>query len=79
MARLTITLSDERHQALKEAAARRGKTLGELIDDSLAFYGIKTEATAADLVARARARSSLDSDAAERLAVAETHAVRGAR
>jgi hypothetical protein len=79
MARLTITLSDERHQALKEAAARRGKTLGELIDDSLAFYGIKTEATAADLVARARARSSLDPDAAERLAVAETHAVRGAR
>ncbi len=79
MARLTITLSDERHQALKEAAARRGKTLGELIDDCLAFYGIKTEAAAADLVARARGRSSLGIDAAERLAVAETRAARRAR
>ena len=79
MARLTITLSDDRHQALKEAAARRGNTLGELIEDSLTFYGIKTEAAAADLVARARARALLETDATEHLAIAETHAARRAR
>lgn len=49
MARLTITLPDDRHQALKEAAARRGKTIRQLIDESLAHYGIKTEASAAAL------------------------------
>ncbi len=35
MARLTITLSDERHRALKEAAAQRGRSIGELIEASL--------------------------------------------
>ncbi len=76
MARLTITLPDERHQALREAAARRGKTIGELIDESLAFYGIKTEASAADLVARARVRAAMSDSDAMALAVSETSAAR---
>ena len=41
MARLTITLSDERHRALREAAVQRGKTIGQLIEESLDHYGIK--------------------------------------
>ncbi len=47
MARITITLSDEKHRAIKEAAARQGKTIGEIIDESLDFYGIKTAKSAA--------------------------------
>jgi len=46
MARLTITLSDERHSALREAAAKRRKTIGQLIEESLEFYGIKTTRSA---------------------------------
>ena len=42
MARITITLSDEKHRAIKEAAARQGNPIGEIIDESLDFYGIKT-------------------------------------
>lgn len=79
MARLTITLPDDRHQALKEAAARRGKTIGQLIDESLAHYGIKTEASAAELVARARARAAMSPAEAMALAVAETQATRRTR
>ena len=76
MARLTITLSDERHTALREAAAKRRKTIGQLIEESLEFYGIKTTRSAEQLVAKARARASLSEADALRLAVAETRAVR---
>jgi hypothetical protein len=76
MARLTITLSEERHLALREAAAKRRKTIGQLIEESLEFYGIKTTRSAEQLVAKARARASLGEADALRLAVAETRAVR---
>jgi hypothetical protein len=76
MARLTITLSDERHRALREAAAKRRKTIGQLIEESLDFYGIKTVRSAEQLVAKARARASLSETEALRLAVAETRAAR---
>ncbi|MBA3505301.1 MAG: CopG family transcriptional regulator [Betaproteobacteria bacterium] len=76
MPRLTITLSDERHTALREAAAKRRKTIGQLIEESLEFYGIKTTRSAEQLVAKARARASLSETDAVRLAVAETRAVR---
>jgi hypothetical protein len=59
MSRLTITLSEPRYRALKEAAAQRHKTIGQLIDESLDFYGIKSREEALDLVRRARARSTL--------------------
>lgn len=77
MARLTITLSDERHMALREAAAKRRKTIGQLIEESLEFYGIKTTHNAQQLVAKARARASLSKVDAMRVAVAETRAARG--
>ena len=41
MARLTITLDDNLHQALKEAAARQGRTIGTIIEESLELRGIK--------------------------------------
>ena len=69
MSRLTITLSEARYQALKEAAVQRGKTIGQLIDESLDFYGIKSREETCDLVRRARARSELTEEQA--LAVAQ--------
>ncbi len=76
MARITITLSDEKHRAIKEAAARQGKTIGEIIDESLDFYGIKTAKSAAALVAKARQNAGLTEDEARKLAVEETRAER---
>lgn len=72
MPRMTITLSKERHQALKEAAARRSTSIGQIIDDSLEYYGIKTSETAAALVAAARDRARQREDAALELATRET-------
>ena len=79
MPRLTITLSDERYQALKEAATKRRKSLVSVIDESLEFYGIKSGQTAAELIAQARLRASLAEDEAIALAVEETrlHRQRG--
>jgi predicted DNA-binding ribbon-helix-helix protein len=71
MSRLTITLSEARYKALKEAAVQRDKTMGQLIDESLDFYGIKSREDARDLVRRARARSKLPD--AQALAVALDH------
>jgi hypothetical protein len=76
MSRLTITLSEARYRALKEAAAQRDKTIGQLIDESLDFYGIKSRAQALDLVRRARAGSTLSEDQALALAQEEVHAMR---
>ena len=76
MTRLTITLSDERHRALKEAAARRNTTIKRLIEESLDSYGIKTTESATALVAAARERSRLVEAAALNLAVEETRAER---
>ncbi len=76
MARLTVTLSDERHTALKEAAARRRRTIGELIEESLEAYGVKTRKSAERLVTEARQRSGLAEKEALRLALRETWAAR---
>lgn len=71
MSRLTITLTEARYKALKEAAVQRDKTIGQLIDESLEFYGIKSRSDARDLVRRARTRSKLPDDQA--LATAQEH------
>ena len=76
MSRLTITLSDCRHRALKEAAARRGKTIGSLVEESLDAYGIKTGSEAAALVARARGQAKMTETSAMKLALEETKAHR---
>ncbi|HNU10990.1 MAG TPA: CopG family transcriptional regulator [Rubrivivax sp.] len=79
MSRLTITLSDARYKALKEAAAQRSKTIGQLIDESLDFYGIKSREDARELVRRARAHARLGEDQALALADREVRAARAAR
>ncbi len=78
MSRLTITLSDSRYRALKEAAAQRDKTIGQLIDESLDFYGIKSREQAMDLVRQARTRTVLNQEQALTLAQAEIKATRQA-
>ncbi len=76
MARLTITLDDNMHQALKEAAARQGRTIGTIIEESLELRGIKPLATARELVARSQRASYLSESDAINLAVTETRAHR---
>ena len=76
MSRLTITLSEARHRALREASAQRDKTIGQLIDESLDFYGIKSREDARDLVRRARARSKLTEVQAVVAAQEQVRAVR---
>ena len=58
-----------RFRALKEASAQRDKTIGQLIAESLEFYGIEPRSDALELVRRARARSKLNDK--EALAVAQ--------
>ena len=76
MSRLTITVSEARYRALKEASAQRDKTIGQLIDDSLDFYGIKSRQDARDLVRRARAHSKLSENQALAVAQEQVLAVR---
>jgi len=76
MNRLTITLSETRYRALKQASARRGKSIGQLIDESLEFYGVKTHEEAADLVRRVRERSDLTAEQAQALANEEVRSAR---
>jgi predicted DNA-binding ribbon-helix-helix protein len=78
MSRLTITLSEPRYRALKEAAVQRDKTIGQLIDESLDFYGIKSREQAQDLVRKARLSSQLNEEQALALALDEVRAVRQA-
>jgi len=79
MPRMTITLSEERQRAVKEAAARRGTTITALIDESLELAGIRTRESAAEIVARARANSGLTDEEATNLALRETTAARAER
>jgi len=76
MSRLTITLPDELHRALKETAARRNVPIGDLIAESLDFYGIKTTESARSLVARARKHAGLSEKQALRLTNSEVRASR---
>ena len=76
MSRLTITLSEARYRALKEASAVRDKTIGQLIDESLDLYVIKSRQDARELVRRARAHSKLTEDQAQAVAKTEVQAVR---
>lgn len=78
MSRLTITLDDSRYRALKQAAAQRHKTIGQLIDESLEFFGIKSNDQALELVRRARERTGFNDDQAMALALDAQHAERHA-
>lgn len=78
MSRITISLSETRYRALKQAAAQRDKTIGKLIDESLEFYGIKPREDARMLLQQARTRAGLDEAAAIALAEKEVRAARQA-
>ena len=78
MSRLTITLDDSIHQALKEAAARQGRSIGKIIEEGLVLRGIKPMESARQLVARARHNGSLNDDEAIKIAVTEARAARKA-
>lgn len=79
MSRLTITLSEARYKALKEASVQRSKTIGQLIDESLDFYGIKSREEARELVRRAREHAKLTDEQALAVAERAVRAVRAAR
>ena len=72
MPRLTIRLTDRTHRALKEAAARQGRSMGALIEESLELRGILPTDTAREIVARARSSTGLSDDDAMAIAVRET-------
>lgn len=76
MSRLTITLDDELHRALKETAARQGRSIASIIEESLRLRGVKGQASARALVEQARKRAGLEPDRALELAVEETRAAR---
>ena len=76
MSRLTITLDDDLHRALKETAARQGRSIGSIIEESLRLRGIQSQESARALVEDARRRAKLEPDAALDLAAEETRAVR---
>ncbi len=76
MSRLTITLDDDLHRALKETAARQGRSIASIIEESLRLRGIRDQVSARALVAQARERARLDADQAAELAVEETLSAR---
>ena len=79
MPRLTISLTDRTHRALKEAAARQGRSMGAIIEESLEFRGILPSETAREVVALARSSSGLSNDEAMAIAVRETRLHRAAQ
>ncbi len=72
MPRLTIRLKERTHRALREAAARQGRSMGALVEESLALRGILPLDKAQEIVARARAAAGLSDDEAMAIAVRET-------
>ena len=79
MARLTISLADRTHRALKEAAARQNRSMASIIEESLELRGIRPYDMALEIVARAQANSRLNDDDAMALAVEETRRHRKGR
>ena len=76
MSRLTITLDDNLHRALKETAAREGRSIASIVEESLRLRGIQGQESARSLVAQARKRAQKSPDEALELAVKETRAAR---
>jgi predicted transcriptional regulator len=76
MSRLTITLSDDLHRALKETAARQGRSIASIIEESLRLRGIRDQVSGRALVDQARKHAGVDGPAAESLAMEETRAAR---
>ncbi|MFO7761563.1 MAG: ribbon-helix-helix protein, CopG family [Desulfobia sp.] len=76
MSRLSITLDDDLHRALKETAARQGRSISKIIEESLQLRGIKSMDNARKLVDRARSHAQCREQEAIDLAAEETRAHR---
>ncbi len=76
MSRQTITLSDEVWIALKETSIKRKKPIGQIIEESLRAYGVKTRENALDLLRMAQKRSNLAEEEALALSIEETRKTR---
>lgn len=72
MVRLTISLAERTHRALKEAATRQNRSMASIIEESLMLRGIQPLDSAREIVAKARARARLNADQSMALAVKET-------
>lgn len=79
MPRTTINLSDERYRALKQAAARRGQTITEIVDQALELAGVNTREPVMEMLREAGRRSGLSADEAMELALRETRTYREER
>lgn len=79
MARLTISLAERTHRALKEAAARQNRSMAAIIEESLQLRGIQPVETAQELVAKARRNAGLDAEEAMAMALEETGNFRAGR
>ena len=51
MRRLTISLADRMHRALKEATGRQNRSMGSIVEESLELRGIRLCGTTKDIVA----------------------------
>ena len=72
MPRLTITLPERTHRALKEAAARQNRSMASIVEESLELRGIQPCETAVEIVARAQANAGLTDYEAMATAIEET-------
>lgn len=79
MVRLTISLAERTHRALKEAAARQNRSMAAIIEESLRLRGIRPAESAKELVARARRTAGLDAEKAMAVALEETGNSRAGR
>lgn len=79
MPRLTVTLADRTHRALKEAAARQNRSMASIIEESLELRGIQPYDAAIEIVAKAQANSGLTDDDAMTLAIEATRRYREGR
>ena len=76
MSRLTISIIDDMHRALKEAAVRQGRSIGSIIEEGLQLRGIKPIEDARSLVKKARAQAALTELEALDISTEETRAQR---
>lgn len=76
MGRLTISISDEMHRALKTTAARQGRSIGSIIEEGLHLRGIKPIEDARGLVKKARSHAALAEAEALDIGVEETRVQR---
>ena len=76
MSRLTISISDDMHRALKEATVRQGRSIGSIIEEGLQLRGIKPIEDARSLVKKAKAQAALTELEALDISTEETRAQR---